>query len=60
MANRTWTYGRGILRFTSLEPCRLPGKTVASNSVNKREEAMDNSPVQNGGKTHMPNTPGKL
>lgn len=58
MANRTRTYGRGILRFTSLEPCRRPGQTVASNGVVKREEAVDNSRVQNGGKTHVLKTQG--
>jgi len=54
MVNRKRTYGRGILRFTSLEPCRLPGQIVASSGVNKREEERDNSRVQNG----VPKTPG--
>ncbi|KAL9957750.1 hypothetical protein ACROYT_G034687 [Oculina patagonica] len=53
MATKTRTYGRGILRFTSLEPCRLPGQTVKSNGVLKRE--VDNSRVQNGGETHVQN-----
>lgn len=58
MANSMRTCGRGILRFTSLEPCRLPGQRVALNGVSKREESMDNSRVQNGGETHVPKTPG--
>ncbi|XP_020626067.1 high osmolarity signaling protein SHO1-like [Orbicella faveolata] len=53
MVNRKRIYGRGILRFTSLEPCRLPGQIVASSGVNKREEERDNSRVQNG----VPKTP---
>lgn len=57
MANMVRTYGRGILRFTSLEPCRLPGQKVA-NSAQKRERAMDNSRVQNGGGTHVQKSPG--
>ena len=57
MANRVRTYGRGILRFASLEPCRLPGQKVA-NGTQKRERAMDNSRVQNGGGTHVLKSPG--
>ena len=62
MANRAKTCGRGILRFTSLEPCRLPGQTAAPNGVSKSEESMDNSRVQNGGEkhVHMPKTPGTV
>ena len=62
MANRAKTCGRGILRFTSLEPCRLPGQTAAPNGISKREESMDNSRVQNGGETHVhvPKTPGTV
>jgi len=56
MATRVRTYGRGILRFTSLEPCRLPGQKVA-NGAQKRERAMDNSRVQNGGGTHVLKSP---
>ena len=58
MANSTRTCGRGILRFTSLEPCRLPGQTAALNGVSKREESMDSSRVQNGDETHVPKTSG--
>ncbi|KAJ7354810.1 hypothetical protein OS493_029816 [Desmophyllum pertusum] len=57
MASKTRTYGRGILRFTSLEPCRRPGQTNngGPNNLNGvHEEPVDNSRVQNGGdQTHV-------
>lgn len=63
MATKTRTCGRGILRFTTLEPCRLPGQIVHSNVV-KREEAVDESSVQNAavedvGETHVQNGSGR-
>lgn len=53
MATKTRNYGRGILRFTSLQPCRRPGQTASANDTLKQEGALLNSRVQNGGEMHV-------
>ena len=53
MTTKTRTYGRGILRFTSLQPCRRPGQTASANAALKKDGAVNNSRVQNGGEMHV-------
>ena len=53
MTTKTRTYGRGILRFTSLQPCRRPGQTAYANAALKKDGTVNNSRVQNGGEMHV-------
>ena len=53
MTTKTRTYGRGILRFTSLKPCRRPGQTAYANAALKKDGTVNNSRVQNGGEMHV-------
>ena len=41
MTTKTRTYGRGILRFTSWEPCRIPGQKSRSFCESRRLEIDD-------------------
>ena len=47
MTTKRRSYGRGILRFTSWEPCRLPGQTHNSNGALKQEETARKHCVEN-------------
>jgi len=53
MASKARTYGRGILRFTSWEPCRLPGQANNSNDAYIRQETAQKQCVENGSSNHV-------
>ena len=47
MTSKTRSYGRGILRFNSWEPCRLPGQVHNSNGALIQEETARKHCVEN-------------